>query len=473
MTANDHFSRDLEAWLADDAATTAPLELHAAAIGRVGRGRQRPRWLVGLRGGGDAPPVGSLRGPAVRIAMAVVVGMLLLVLVVAAIAGALQSMTTDPMRGNGAIAYSVFENRQRAGQTSLTYLMDADGSDDRQVAQGTCPTFSRNGRVMAHRSSWGDDGLTIESADGSARTVLPILADTMYREWSYALSPDGTQVAWFKPIREIEFPTADGGSEGGGYQNELWVSPIAGGPGVRLVPTSTDPTESFGHPTWSPDGRTIGFEGRIAVASADGHSHRSAVYAVRSDGSAHRTLSTRPLAAYDAFGLSWSPDGRYLAFVGLPDGSTVPRTNPDAPLGDPPTDVFVIAADGTGERNITRSATFETRPGWSPDGSRLAYLTADDWAEDRTVEYRLATLRMDGPVPSGPAIDGPLSESFAWSPDSSLLLSVLSPTIVSVDAEFRESPRVLVDVRSLPQTDPLHPATYSIESCAPSWRSVP
>jgi hypothetical protein len=126
-------------------------------------------------------------------AMAVVVGMLLLALVVAAIAGALRSTTTDPMRGNGAIAYSVFENRQRAGQTSLTYLVDADGSDDRQVAQGTCPTFSRDGRVMAYRS--GDEGLTIESADGSDRAILPILVDTMYRELSYARSPDGSHVA--------------------------------------------------------------------------------------------------------------------------------------------------------------------------------------------------------------------------------------------------------------------------------------
>jgi dipeptidyl aminopeptidase/acylaminoacyl peptidase len=171
--------------------------------------------------------------------------------------------------------------------------------------------------------------------------------------------------------------------------------------------------------------------------------------------------------AFDAFGLSWSPDGRYLAFVGLPDGASIPTINTEAPRGDPPTDVFIVVRDGTGERNVTESAAFETGPAWSPDGTRLAYRLAEDG-----IEYRLATLPMDGQVPSGPAVEGPPSESFAWSPDSSLLLSVLSPTIASVDAEFREAPRVLIDVSSLPQTDPLHPATYSIESCAPSWRSI-
>jgi hypothetical protein len=414
-------------------------------------------------------------------AMAVVVGLLLLALVVAAIAGALRPTPTDPMGRNGEIAYSVFEDRQRAGQRHVAHVVGADGRGDREIAgkydfataTSTCPTFSADGRALAFRFDWASDELVVESADGSDRRSLPIQSDDSYREESYALSPDGTQVAWFKPVQAIGLQTPDGGSEGAGWQNELWVTPIAGGTAVRLAPTSTDPFESYGRPTWSPDGRTIAFEGRIAARSTESRSHRSAVYVVDVDGSDRRTLSTRPLVAYDAFGLSWSPDGRYLAFVGLPDGSSIPLTNPDAPLGDPQTDVFVIAADGTGERNITRSATFETRPGWSPDGSRLAYLTADDWAEDRTVEYRLTTLRMDGPVPSGPAVEGPVSESFAWSPDSSLLLSVLSPTIASVAPEFLEAPPVLSAFSSLPQTDPLHPATYSIESCAPSWRSIP
>jgi Tol biopolymer transport system component len=58
---------------------------------------------------------------------------------------------------------------------------------------------------------------------------------------------------------------------------------------------------------------------------------------------------------------AWSPDGRRLAYV-------------EVAYGPPDTmDVFVVNADGSGRQRITRDSTYTADPAWSPDGSRIAY----------------------------------------------------------------------------------------------------
>ena len=58
-------------------------------------------------------------------------------------------------------------------------------------------------------------------------------------------------------------------------------------------------------------------------------------------------------------GPSWSPDGNSLAFA---------RYNPRGPgyEDDEPTDIYVMNADGSGERNLTNSPADEFAPAWAP-----------------------------------------------------------------------------------------------------------
>ena len=62
---------------------------------------------------------------------------------------------------------------------------------------------------------------------------------------------------------------------------------------------------------------------------------------------------------------SWSPDGRWLVFES--------RRHGDAEL-------YVIGADGSGERRLTWSRGDDTHAAWSPDGSTIVFDSNRDGA---------------------------------------------------------------------------------------------
>lgn len=463
MTSGVRFERVLEDWLASAAPAVSPAALHDMAMQPIEGSRQRPGWLVSLRGDTFDPV--RAPGPSTTFGVATWVGLLLLTLLAGIlVVAAVLRPDTDTSDRNGTIAFSVFENRQRDGQTSLTYLMDPGGSQRRLLAQGTCPTFSSDGRVLAYRSDWAGVELLVGRADGSTASTLPISLDVARRDHSWALSPDGTRVAWFKRLDDV---VLDDGSVTA--QNELWVTPVAGGMGIRILQRSQDPGEAYLSPTWAPDASAIAFVGIAPSTFTDVPSVRSGVYVIRPDGSDLRRLTTRPATGHGALSLSWSSDSRSLAYVGLPDGQPLPTiSTPDALATDPPLDVFVVSADGTGERNVTASHTFEASPTWSPTGSSLAYLRSDDGET-----YRLIIGTIDGSSSSGPLREGPAARAFAWAPDLKTLLIVQDETLRSIAANLEGSPLLLADLPTWPQRDPDREASYGLEGeCPPSWQRL-
>ena len=111
----------------------------------------------------------------------------------------------------------------------------------------------------------------------------------------------------------------------------------------------------------SPDGQSL------AYTTAEGAEER--VY-IQSTSGAH---SPWPLRAGPASVPRWSPDGRSIAFA--PDRSYYRG-------------IYVIQADGTGERQLTNVGGW---PVWWPDGRHISYLAT---AEDGT--QRIQTVAVDG-----------------------------------------------------------------------------
>jgi hypothetical protein len=97
MNPNGTFERDLERWLEAEAPTTGPAGLHDSVIERARTMRQRPSWMVSLRGGTLPSPAWVIGRPARRLAYVLVVLGLIVALIVGAIAaGALRSHPVRP-----------------------------------------------------------------------------------------------------------------------------------------------------------------------------------------------------------------------------------------------------------------------------------------------------------------------------------------------------------------------------------------
>lgn len=90
------------------------------------------------------------------------------------------------------------------------------------------------------------------------------------------------------------------------------------------------------------------------------------VYSMNPDGSGLRQLTTQnAVADRDP---QWSPDGTKVAFLSDRDEVANPQW-----AGDFVAEIYVMNADGTNARRITNNVFDEYDPTWSPDGRKLVY----------------------------------------------------------------------------------------------------
>ena len=92
----------------------------------------------------------------------------------------------------------------------------------------------------------------------------------------------------------------------------------------------------------------------LFVSTRDGD---YAIYAMNVDGGRQKRLTRTEVDTSSPAGLffqidpAWSPDGAKIAFASRREGSS---------------DIYVMRADGTGSRAVTRTKDWESAPDWGP-----------------------------------------------------------------------------------------------------------
>jgi Tol biopolymer transport system component len=239
--------------------------------------------------------------------------------------------------------------------TNELYVVNADGSDKRRL--------SRLRAVAGARVAWSPDGKTIAFASWSR--VLLVDSDgngqrNNTRTWRNILpnwSPDGRRIAFVRSR--------------GNTDAEIYVM-NADGSGLRRL-TRNAPDVWDMQPIWSPNGRRIAF--LRAQERRKGNSLKALtteVWVVNTDGGGQRRLASGQPSA-------WSPDGRKLAFTGAPD------RNPG---------LYVVNADGTGERRLNAMGVGFASATWSPDGQKILFVRARAGTRERVNDIFL--MNADG-----------------------------------------------------------------------------
>ena len=241
---------------------------------------------------------------------------------------------------NGKIAFT----SARGGNPDI-WVMDPSGASQRQLTGGspaadTLPQWSPNGKSILFQSyrnqrEFPDDAdVYVMDADGSD-----------VREVTFSNAFDG-DASWSPDGKRLVFESRRDGN------SELYTINANGSGTKRLTFNSV----FDGDPAWSPDGKSIAF-------SSDRDGNRE-IYAMNADGSNVRRLTNTGGVVSDVQldGLdadpAWSPDGRRIAFNSNRDGDY---------------EIYVMNADGSGQRNLTDNASLDALPAWSPDGREIVF----------------------------------------------------------------------------------------------------
>jgi serine/threonine protein kinase/Tol biopolymer transport system component len=150
-----------------------------------------------------------------------------------------------------------------------------------------------------------------------------------------------------------------------------------------------------------------GGTGQIAFASA--RSGLPQIYLSNADGT---TLTQLTAAENGACQPSWSPDGSQLIFI-----SPCSRRGEFFETAYRESSLYLINADGTGQKPLTTIPGSDFEPAWSPDGRRIAFTSVRDGNKQIYV-LDLNSLAITRLTDANPDIE---SSQPAWSPDGKLI----------------------------------------------------
>jgi dipeptidyl aminopeptidase/acylaminoacyl peptidase len=260
---------------------------------------------------------------------------------------------------------------------SEVWIMDADGTRKRFLAEGSSPTWSPDGTRIAFLTSGDPQGNQIHirwmDDEGAVSQITRLERSPSNLRWS----PDGNYLAFSMEVEDshswtVSMPRRPEGAS--------WT------PGPKIVERATYRRDRQGYvdDTWT----------HLFVVSAEGGAVRQLT-----DGDWNHSAA------------EWTPDGQELLFSSL-------RVE-EAELEWRHSEIYsVTVADGT-IRQLTNRRGQDSNPVPSPDGRSIAYL-GDDWHTDTYRNRKIHLMDRDGSnvrVISGDFDRG--VGSLTWAPDGS------------------------------------------------------
>jgi dipeptidyl aminopeptidase/acylaminoacyl peptidase len=245
------------------------------------------------------------------------------------------------------------------------------------------------------------------------------------------VAPDGRRIAY-------TVITVD--TEANRYRTRIWLADVnASAPPRPLTAGAWADTL----PRWSPDGRSLAF------ARSAGPGEEAGLWIAPVDGPGEISqLCSRPDEITD---IAWSPDGTQLAVVArVPDPARYGTPGKRPPVGalpprrinhlfstlnahgwiyDRPTHVLVVPVDGSASpQDLTEGPWAASSPTWSPDGTRLAFVSArhEDWDLDLCNDVWVVSAL--GGIPEALTDTSASWALLSWSPDGNRLAFTYDPT---------------------------------------------
>ncbi|MEQ9401399.1 MAG: S9 family peptidase [Longimicrobiales bacterium] len=330
---------------------------------------------------------------------------------------------------------------------SSIWIMNADGSRNRFLVDGSSPTWSPDGTRIAFTAPGEPGGTQIwvrwMDAEGATTQITRTENGPSSIEWS----PDGTRIAfnmrvdspspwrvslpdrpdgakWTpdpKVVDRLSFRRDRQGYIDDGYTH-LFVVPAEGGTPRQV----TDGDWNHGNGAWSPDGTELYFSG-LRMADAEYEWRESEIYAVNVNSGAIRQLTDRD--GPDG-GPVPSPDGRLVAYQGYDMSDDTYIEN----------GLYVMNSDGSNPRRIAE----ELGRGlgnvtWAPDGSGVYFNVSwhgaqNVWfapvnGEPRAVTEGKHMLAFESMDRSGRVMVGTRED--AWNPQDVVRFDIRNPSQIT------------------------------------------
>ena len=244
-----------------------------------------------------------------------------------------------------------------------------------------------------------------------ARATPPAGATAYTLEHALTLrSPSG--LAWSRDGRRLAFVVTEHDTAETATNQDLWLWRADEDSARRL----TRHAKHDWSPTFSPGGDTIAF---ISTRAA-GEDAKAGIYMMSLRGGEPWLFATWDESVNE---VSWSPDGRWLAYVrpdSLPKRVREWRKKKwdhvveDEILQYPHLWVVEVATGAT--RRLTSGARWVWNARWSPDSRSLAFLSSPTGKPDDGNLVDVGIVPVTGGAPRTLGLIG--NGSFAWSPDS-------------------------------------------------------